>query len=177
MRCPETHRPECRRTGCGSGQSRYALRPSRSCRGSRSPRPVRACLLIALEDRSEHGQEGFGPCVRIPRPIARCHDLLERQLGSLEMLQESRDQADERIDPALVLQGGEGLGGRDRIQGLRHSLAVSLSRFRSSVPVAHSWLKVSIRMVPCSSCNAFFSMPSIPGTLFVERMGPSYPRH
>ena len=85
-------------------------------------------FLVPLENRSEHGEEGFGP-----RPVRRVCSasryLRKCQLSALVMVQKGRQQAYERIDPTLCFKDGESLGRRERRQGD----AVGLE-FRRQVP-------------------------------------------
>ena len=73
-------------------------------------------LLVGPEDRSEDGEERLGP----PRVLGArrpAGDFLEGELGSLEVVKEGCQQAQERVDAALPLEDGEDLGLGKRGQG------------------------------------------------------------
>ena len=75
-------------------------------------------------------------------------DVVNRQSAALEVLQEGRHQTRERIDPPLPVESGEyssrGIG--ESVTPWAASFSV---RLRSNLPSVCSWLKVSIRTVPC----------------------------
>ena len=60
-------------------------------------------ILVALEYRPEHDQECFRP-LAVGEGCRALGDFCEGQPGTLEVLQERREQSRERVDPALLFE-------------------------------------------------------------------------
>ena len=73
-------------------------------------------LLVAFEDRTEYRKERLRP-PRVPVGTSPVGDVREGQPVALEVLQEGRHQARERIDPFLLFENGEHFLARDWRQG------------------------------------------------------------
>ena len=85
-------------------------------------------LPVALENRAEHRQERLGPSAVI-KGLGPGGDLFQGMPAALEVLKESGEETDERVDPAPRLEQGE-----HAVPGNRRQLHAALGQLPLEVP-------------------------------------------
>ena len=85
-------------------------------------------LLVALEDRPEHRQERLRPAAVI-KGTGPPDSLVQGEPAALEVLQEGRQEADERVDPPLVIEQREHAvpGNRCQLHAPRRQLLIEVA--------------------------------------------------